>query len=44
MPEWIVKLARRILALEEGCWQILLIYQGGVRRWTVTRLGKVEES
>lgn len=43
MPDWIIKLARRILALEDGCWLIVLTRQGEERRWTVMNLGKVEE-
>ena len=43
MPEWVIKLARRILALDEGCWQIIVLNLGnGIRRWTVTKLGKIE--
>jgi len=42
MPDWIVKLARRLLSLDEGCWQIVLFNGGGRRWWTVTKLGKIE--
>jgi len=41
MPSWVVKLARRLLALEPGRWQIVLTV-GNKHDWTVTRLGKVE--
>jgi len=44
MPDWIVALARRILALEDGCWQIILVREGKERRWTVTKLGKTERA
>jgi len=42
MPEWVIKLARRVLALDEGCWQIIFFNEGGRRWWNVTRLGKIE--
>lgn len=42
MPEWIVNLARRILGLGDGCWQILLIVEGNRRRWIVSRMGNIE--
>ena len=42
MPDWVIKLARRILALNEGCWQIVCFKECGCRWWTVMRLGKIE--
>jgi hypothetical protein len=42
MPEWIVNLARRILGLGDGCWQIVLIVDGKDRRWIVSRMGSIE--
>jgi hypothetical protein len=47
MPEWSIKLLRRIVALakEPGRYMIVLtIREGGNRDWTVTRLGKLEEA
>jgi len=41
MPDWVLKLARRIMALESGRWLIVLTI-GQRHDWTVQRIGKVE--
>lgn len=41
MPEWVLKLARRLMALTEGRYLIVLTV-GKETNWTVTKLGKVE--
>jgi len=43
MPEWVLKLARRLLALPRGRWQIILTIGDG-HDWTVVPLGKVERN
>ena len=43
MPEWVLKLARRLVALGPGRYQIILSV-GKKHDWTVTRLGKLEET
>lgn len=42
MPEWVVKLARRLLALPDGRYSIVLTVDGQRRDWSVQPLGKVE--
>jgi hypothetical protein len=42
MPDWIVKLARRIVALGDGCWRITLICKGNKHSWIVESMGKLE--
>ncbi len=42
MPEWITKLAARILSLTDGRWLIVLTVNGRHRDWTIENLGKVE--
>jgi len=44
MPEWVIKLARRLLGLDAGCWQIILIVDGSKRHWIVTRMGNIEQA
>jgi len=44
MPEWITKLARRLMALPAGRYQIILTVGVNAYDWTVTELGKVESS
>lgn len=41
MPEWVLKLARRILALPPGRYMIVLTV-GERHDWTVIEAGKVE--
>lgn len=41
MPEWVVKLARRIMALKPGRYAIILTV-GKMPDWTVMELGKIE--
>jgi len=41
MPEWVLKLARRIMALKPGRYMILLTI-GNIFDWTVTALGDIE--
>lgn len=41
LPPWLTKLARRLLALEPGRYQIILTI-GKSHDWTVTHLGKPE--
>ena len=43
MPEWVLKLARRIMALRPGRYAIILTV-GDMHDWTVAELGKVEFS
>ena len=43
MPEWILKLARRIMALRPGRYAIILTVCD-MHDWTVVELGKVEFS
>ena len=44
MPDWIVKLARRLLALPEGhCYQILLVKDSGGITWSVINTSKIEK-
>jgi len=42
MPEWILKLARRLMALAPGRYMLILTI-GKANEWTVTELGKVEK-
>lgn len=42
MPEWILKLARRIMALAPGRYMIILTI-GKDKDWSVITLGKVEK-
>jgi hypothetical protein len=45
MPEWIVKLARRILGLKRGYrYQLILTLTDKGQDWTVVCLGTVETS
>ena len=41
-PEWTVKLMRRICALAEGRYTIVLSVGGITQDWTVSRMGDVE--
>lgn len=41
-PKWIIKLARRLMALQPGRYQIILTIDDKPN-WTVTNLGKVEQ-
>lgn len=43
LPEWVLKLARRLLALPDGRYQIVLTKNGDRNDWSVTRLGKIEQ-
>jgi hypothetical protein len=43
MPEWIVKLARRLMALTPGRYMIILTI-GSTIDWTVQELGKIEKA
>ncbi len=42
MPDWILKLARRMLGLPDGRYSIIVTI-GHKPDWTVTPLGKVEQ-
>lgn len=43
-PKWIVKLARRLLGLHAGRWEITLsVFGDGRRDWSVREVGKIEE-
>lgn len=42
MPDWVVKLARRLMALSPGRYAIVLTI-GKEHDWTVQFLGKVEQ-
>lgn len=46
MPEWIIKLARRLMALPAGRYQIILTIGNAANSydWTVISLGKIENS
>lgn len=41
MPEWVIKLARRLMALTPGRYVIILSI-GQIIDWTVQELGKIE--
>lgn len=44
-PEWVWKLARRLLGLEAGRYLILFtVGEHGYRDWTVIQAGKVEQA
>lgn len=42
-PDWMVKLARRLLALPDGCYVIVLSRDGSKAEWSVLQVGKVEQ-
>ena len=42
LPDWVLKLAKRITTLKPGRYQIILTV-GRHPNWTVTDLGKVEQ-
>lgn len=46
VPEWIIKLARRLMALPAGRYQIILTIGNAANSydWTVISLGKIENS
>lgn len=44
MPEWIIKLARRLLALESGyCYQIVLVKDKDSIHWSLINTSKIEK-
>lgn len=43
VPAWLLKFARRVLALNDGRYVIVLSKHKHHTDWTVQRLGKIEE-